>query len=89
MQYGGGRGAPGPPAWAGKEGVLDLLVTENIFYGRDAQVLGVYSHPNGPAQQCRGAASLGPPFTFSNLLCPLLTLNAPGLPHLRPQRLGA
>lgn len=38
VQYSGGRGAPSGPAWGGKEGVMDLLITENVFYGREAQV---------------------------------------------------
>lgn len=38
VQYTGGRGAPGAPPFGGKEGVMDLLVTENVFYGRDSQV---------------------------------------------------
>jgi len=38
VQYSGGRGAPSGPTWGGKEGVMDLLVTENVFYGREAQV---------------------------------------------------
>jgi hypothetical protein len=38
VQYTGGRGAPAAPPFGGKEGVMDLLVTENVFYGRDAQV---------------------------------------------------
>lgn len=43
LQYtGGGRGGAGAPAWcqAGREGCLDLVVTENVFYGREAQVGG-------------------------------------------------
>lgn len=40
VQYNGGRGAPSGPAWGGKEGVMDLLITENVFYGREAQVGG-------------------------------------------------
>ena len=38
VQYTGGRGAPAVPPFGGKEGVMDLLVTENVFYGRDTQV---------------------------------------------------
>ena len=40
VQYTGGRGAPTAPPFGGKEGVMDLLVTENVFYGRDSQVGG-------------------------------------------------
>jgi hypothetical protein len=40
VQYTGGRGAPAAPPFGGKEGVMDLLVTENVFYGRDSQVDG-------------------------------------------------
>lgn len=40
VQYTGGRGAPSAPPFGGKEGVMDLLITENVFYGRDAQVGG-------------------------------------------------
>lgn len=42
VQYTGGKGAPSVPPFGGKEGVMDLLVTENVFYGRDAQVSRVY-----------------------------------------------
>lgn len=37
VQYTGGRGGPAGPAWGGKDGTMDLLVTENVFYGREAQ----------------------------------------------------
>ena len=42
MQYTGGQGAPAAPPFGGKEGVMDLLVTENVFYGRDSQVGAVH-----------------------------------------------
>lgn len=50
MQYTGGRGAPAAPPFGGKEGVMDLLITENVFYGRDAQV--------GGSEQSRAAVQL-------------------------------
>ncbi|PRW32495.1 FAB FYVE-domain PI-3,4-kinase [Chlorella sorokiniana] len=42
VQYSGGRGAPSGPSWGGKEGTMDLLITENVFYGREAQVARIY-----------------------------------------------
>lgn len=61
VQYSGGRGAPSGPAWGGKEGVMDLLVTENVFYDREAQVcmlLPATAHAACLLRSCQAAGSL-------------------------------
>ncbi|KAL4855645.1 putative 1-phosphatidylinositol-3-phosphate 5-kinase [Chlorella vulgaris] len=42
VQYTGGRGAPTAPPFGGKEGTMDLLITENVFYGREASMTRIY-----------------------------------------------